>query len=272
MNRFDFLSDMPLGQYLPTGSILHRLDARARILAYLSLIIAITFTPKPVGLALGLVVVLIGLVAGRIPLRYALRGLKAPLPFLLLLAVLQVFINPHNLTSPILLQWNLLVIRTSDLAVGGILLLRFSALILTLGLASFTLSTNELVRGLTIMLLPFQRLRLPVHDFVLAIQVTLRFLPLLAQTAEQIAKAQAARGADWDTRGLNPLRRARQVAPILIPLFISSLLRAEMLAIAMDVRGYGTAARTSWIELHFTLRDGLFLFLAVVLAGMILIL
>ncbi len=38
----------------------------------------------------------------------------------------------------------------------------------------------------------------------MVMQITLRFVPLLAQTAERIAKAQASRGAEWGgkTRGL----------------------------------------------------------------------
>jgi energy-coupling factor transport system permease protein len=199
---------------------------------------------------------------GRIPLRYALRGVMTPLPFLAILAVLQVFFNPHLPGSPVVIAVGQVVVTLADLAIGARLLARFFALILGLGLASFTLSTSEMTSGLNSLLAPLARLKLPVQDFVMMVQVTLRFLPLLAQTAERIAKAQASRGADWDARG-NLLARVRQILPMIVPLFLISLHRAENMALAMDARAYGSAAvRTSLTQFQFTWKDGLALALA----------
>lgn len=93
----------------------------------------------------------------------------------------------------------------------------------------------------------------------------LRYFPLLAQVAERIAKAQAARGADWRPAGGNFIQRARQMAPVIVPLFVSSLRRAENMALAMDARGYGCLpTRTSMVSLHFRAVD--FLVLCAVLA------
>jgi energy-coupling factor transport system permease protein len=159
---------------------------------------------------------------------------------------------------PLLRLWSL-VISTNDLAAGISLILRFSTYITVIGLATSTLSASEITRGSEAMLRPLAVLRFPVHDFVMVVQVTLRFFPLLAQTAERIAKAQASRGADWRVTG-NLLNRARQIIPMIIPLFVTSLRRAEHMALAMDARGYGSQpTRTSMVELHFRLRDGLLL-------------
>ena len=88
------------------------------------------------------------------------------------------------------------------------------------------------------------------------VQVTLRFLPLLAQTTERIAKAQASPGANWDSRRGHLLARLRQVIPIIIPLFLASLRRAEAMALAMDAPAYGSSPeRTSLVELHFRFRN-----------------
>ena len=255
--QFEFLRSIPVGQYLPLDSPLHRVDPRARLVGYLLLLSAITLAPRLEGILLGLVMVLAGLLLGRIPLGYALRGLLTPLPFLVILALLQVFFNPHFVTSPLLLSLGSLRVTLADLAAGARLLARFFALILGLGLASFTLSTSEMTQGLNVLLAPLARLGLPVQDFVMMVQVTLRFLPLLAQTTERIAKAQASRGADWDARG-SLIARVRQILPVIVPLFLVSLHRAENMALAMDARAYGSAAvRSSLVELHFKLKDGL---------------
>ena len=42
MNDFEFLRFVTVGQYLPTGSVVHRLDPRTRLLAGLVLLIAVT--------------------------------------------------------------------------------------------------------------------------------------------------------------------------------------------------------------------------------------
>ncbi|MDZ4159101.1 MAG: energy-coupling factor transporter transmembrane component T, partial [Anaerolineaceae bacterium] len=197
MSEFEFLRNITIGQYLPTGSSIHRLDTRARILSAAIILTAVTLAPRLQGLLLGFVVILALLAAARIPLGYALRGLLPPLPFLLALAGLQVLFNPRPEISPVLLDVGPLLVKVTDLLAGAKLLVRFGALVLGLSLTSFCVSTSEMIHGLESLLSPFRRLRLPTHDLVLTVQITLRFIPFLAQSAERIAKAQASRGADW---------------------------------------------------------------------------
>ena len=54
VSEFDFLARIPLGQYVSTGSILHRLDPRAKVFIFLLLIIALTFGQSLIGLGIGL--------------------------------------------------------------------------------------------------------------------------------------------------------------------------------------------------------------------------
>ncbi|MBI4928586.1 MAG: energy-coupling factor transporter transmembrane protein EcfT [Anaerolineae bacterium] len=271
MSQFEFLRSVPIGQYLPVDSVLHRLDPRARILAYVLLVLSITFSRQIGGLVVAVALVLVLLQIGRIPLRYALKGLVPPLPFLLFLALLQVFFNNAPPTPPVLLSFWIVEITISDVLAGVMLLVRFTALILALGLTTYTLSTSEMTQGLNVLLRPLGSLGIPAQDLVMMVQVTLRFLPMLAQGAERIAKAQASRGADWDSGGGNILARIRQVTPVIIPLFISSLNRAENMALAMDARAYGSVPeRTSLVEMHFIWRDTLFV-LGMILVGAIIL-
>lgn len=263
MADFEYLGMVNIGQYLPLDSWLHRIDARARIVVYFLIIMALTFAPKLGGLGLGLLIVLFLLKIGRVPIGFALRSLVPPLPFILILAVLQIFITPAGSDTP-LYSAGFLSIHLSGILAAARLLLRFAALVLALGLASYTLSTAEMLQGLQSLLSPFTRIGLPTHDFVMILQVTIRFIPFLAQAAERIAKAQAARGADWGTRRGNLLQRVRQVVPLIIPLFLTSLRRAEAMALAMDARGYGgPAKRTSMLVMHMRASDGVIIFIGV---------
>ncbi|MBN1878456.1 MAG: energy-coupling factor transporter transmembrane protein EcfT [Anaerolineae bacterium] len=261
MNDFEFLRFITIGQYLPTGSIIHRLDPRARLIVGGLWLIALTVAPHLTGIGVAAMALLIALIVARIPLDYALKGLLPPLPFILLLALLQVFFGPRN-EGTMLWEWGLIHVSQTSLLNGLLLTTRFAALILCISLGSFCISTTQIVQGLESLLSPLTQLGLPVHDFVLIIQVALRFLPLLAQEAEYIAKSQAARGAEWGTRGGSPLRRARQAIPLLLPLFLTALHRAENLALAMEARGYagsmaqGARQRTSMYPLQFKVQDG----------------
>jgi len=64
-------------------------------------------------------------------------------------------------------------------------------------------------------------------------------VPTLQEEIDKIAKAQRARGADFRTGG--PLRRARNLVPIFVPIFVSAFRRADELATAMDARGFRSA-------------------------------
>ncbi len=272
MHNFEFLRMVNIGQYLPLDSALHRLDPRARIVAYFLIILAATFTAQPLGLGIGLLVVLLLLQIGRIPLRFALRGLIPPLPFLLILAVLQIFVAVRPPDAEPLFAWGFFKVYSAGLVSAGMLLVRFCVLILALSLASFTLSTSEMIHGLERLLSPFARLGIPTHDLVMIVQVTVRFIPFLAMATERIAKAQASRGADWGTRKGGLLQRTRQIIPLIVPLFLTSLRRAEILALAMDARGYGSQQqRTSMIEMHFHWRDAAAVALAAALGLAILL-
>ena len=258
MNEFEFMRDLPIGQYLPLDTPIRRLDPRTRIVGATVFLIGLTFVTSPAGLLLGLAAALLAWWFSRIPAGPLLRGWRATLPFLLILALMQVFFRVGD-DVPELLRVGGLVISTGDLWAGIKLILRFTAYIAVLGLATSTLSASEITRGSEALLRPLTVIHFPVHDFVMVVQVTLRFFPLLAQTAERIAKAQASRGADWRPSG-NLIQRARQVVPLIVPLFVTSLRRAENMALAMDARGYGSGpSRTSMVELHFRRIDVLIL-------------
>jgi energy-coupling factor transport system permease protein len=254
--EFEFLRSLPFGPYLATGSPVHRLDPRTRILLVVGFMAALILAKDPIGLVIGLVAAVAAWGLSRIPYEPLRRSWFAALPFILFLAIIQIVFRMRGPTEQIIFQFKWLSISLLDLWYGLALLLRFSGFMTVLGLAAASLSESELTHGMESLLEPLNRIHIPTSDFIMVIQVTLRYFPLLAQTAERIAKAQASRGADWHPAGWNFIRRIRQVVPIMVPLFISSLRRAENMALAMDVRGYGSRpARTSMVVLRYTRRD-----------------
>ena len=67
-------------------------------------------------------------------------------------------------------------------------------------------------------------------------------------------KAQIARGADFENGNL--IQKAKNMVPLLVPLFISAFRRANDLAMAMEARCYhGGDNRTQMKPLHYEKRD-----------------
>lgn len=119
-------------------------------------------------------------------------------------------------------------------------LLSFTVVLTTLYtfslLLTMTTSPIALVEGLTMLLAPLRRLRLPVDDFALMALIALRFIPTLLEEVEQLLKAQAARGADVARGTLR--ERLQSLMMLFIPLMQGVLRRASELSIALEARGY----------------------------------
>ena len=119
-----------------------------------------------------------------------------------------------------------------------------------------TLTTTPIVLtdGIEQMLNPFKKIGVPAHELAMMMTIALRFIPTLIEETDKIMKAQAARGADFESGNL--IKRVKALVPILVPLFLSAFKRADELALAMEARGYhGGEGRTRLKELKFAKLD-----------------
>jgi len=273
MAEFEFLPDITIGQHLPTGSILHRLDPRIKLVAFGLLVGVVSFTSTLSGNGVLLALVTALLVLGRIPVGYALRGLRPFLPWIAAFALFQLLFTSGGgfaggMDCRTLVHWTVIAITTCSVRLVVVSTLRFLALFLLVSLLTFTTTTTELSHGTERLLSPLARLGVPAHELALVFTIALRFVPTLAQEAERLVKAQVSRGADFGGTGRwRFVRRTRQMLPLLIPLFMSSLRRAENLALAMEARCYGGGrGRTHLIELRSSAKDYIALAITVGLA------
>lgn len=119
-------------------------------------------------------------------------------------------------------------------------LVSFTVVLLTLYafslLLTMTTSPVALIEGLTMLLSPLRRLKLPVDDFALMTLLALRFIPTLLEEVEQLTKAQTARGADLTHGTLR--ERMQSLTLLFVPLMQGVLRRASELATALEARGY----------------------------------
>ena len=260
MSEFELLRNITIGQYLPTGSYLHRLDPRPKIIAALLLTAAVSFAPTILGNVCLLAACALVVRLGRIPFGYALRGLVPAVPFLVILAVLQLVFYGRNYdpASPVIFQWGWIVVTA---AVGRLVVVsaaRFVELLMVTSVFTLSTRTTELTLGVESLLRPLRPLRVPAHELALVATIALRFVPTLALEAERLLRAQASRGGSLGGRRWNFVAAARRLLPILVPLFTFALTRAEELIVAMEARAYtGGGGRTRYSVLQGTLRDWL---------------
>ncbi|WP_058304149.1 energy-coupling factor transporter transmembrane component T family protein [Gorillibacterium timonense] len=129
-------------------------------------------------------------------------------------------------------------------ALNGLMMCeQIAGIVLLLSLLVRTTSPIVLAEGLELLLKPLTRWRLPVHEAVMMFSIALRFLPILVEEFDKIRKAQIARGGGFHRKGV--FTRFGGVLPMLMPLFVMSILRAKELAIAMESRCYqGDEGRT----------------------------
>ncbi len=261
------LKDMTLGQFFPGNSLLHRLDARTKILLSILYIVAVFFAKTVEAFALLCLLTFLMILVSGIPFRVILKALK-PLVFVLcFLLIFHLFSHPQGrLLFRVwrLEVWTAGVYYAIFMSLRIILLLCGTCVFLT-----YTTSPIVLSDAIERLLYPLTWIKVPVHDFAMMMTIALRFIPTLTEETDKIISAQKARGADFESGNL--IRRAKALIPVLIPLFVSAFRRAEELAIAMECRCYrGGKGRTKMTVTHFHFRDyAMLLLLTLVGAGII---
>ncbi len=244
------LSDITIGQYLPGNSFLHKLDPRTKIIAVIVYMIALFVVNNFIGLGAMLVLSLAVVMISKIPLRFFFRGIKAILFIVLLTVGLQMFMTPGETL------WQLGFLKITREGVHQALFMGTRLILLVSITSILTLTTTpiSLTDGIETLLKPFQKVGVPAHELAMMMTIALRFIPTLIEETDKIMKAQSARGADFESGNL--LERAKAMIPLLVPLFLNAIKRADELALAMEARCYhGGDGRTRMKALKYSSRD-----------------
>ena len=193
-------------------------------------------------------------------------GVEAVVFILIFTGVLNLFFTPGGHT---LVQWGVVRISAEGLRNAVFMVLRIMLLIMGTFLMTYTTSPISLTDGLERLLNGLKKLHVPVHELAMIMSIALRFIPTLIEETDKIMSAQKARGADFESG--NVIQKARALIPILVPLFVSAIRRAEELAVAMECRCYhGGEGRTKLHVLKYEGRDLIALTLGVLItAGII---
>ena len=209
-------------------------------------------------------VLFIILISG-LPFMLVLKSVKPLLFIIVLTLVLHVVMGQGE---HVLYQWKFITVTEEGLRLGVQMAMRLILLLMISSILTFTTSPIVLTDGIEALLSPFRVIGVPAHELAMMMTIALRFIPTLMEETDRIIKAQTARGADFS--GGNLLVRAKNMLPILVPLFISAFRRADDLAVAMEARCYrGGEGRTRMHQLAYRSGDVMAFVFAFAMIGLL---
>lgn len=267
--EFELSRNITIGQYLPTDSVVHRLDPRFKLAAFVIMILAIAICSTYVGNLFALAICIAMFWVSKIPLHYGLSGVKPAIPFIIILATLQLlFYGEIARGGTIYFQYGFITISSESVRLVLVSAMRFVEVIFLSSVLTLSTSTTELTHGMERLLGPLQKVKFPVHAFALIITIAIRFVPTFAMEMEKMMKAQASRGADFGTgEWWRIIRRTKDMLPIIIPLFNVALARAEDLILAMEARCYMPgASRTQYTHYKANGKDYAALIISIIIS------
>lgn len=255
------MDSMILGRYIPGDSIVHRLDPRSKLLSMMLLILIVFWANNSITnlilfIATGVFIALSG-----VSISFFIQGLKSMFFLIAFTTLFQFFfISSGNVIFEF---W---FVRITDYALqqAGIIFCRFILIIFFSTLLTLTTMPLSLASAVEGLLSPLKKVKVPVHEIGLMLSMSLRFVPTLMDDTTRIMNAQKARGVDFDEGSI--VQKVKALIPILIPLFATSLKRADSLAIAMEARGYqGGKGRSQYRQLKWSFKDTLTIFVILAL-------
>ncbi|CAH1855865.1 energy-coupling factor transporter transmembrane component T family protein [Convivina intestini] len=230
------MNSIVIGRYLPGNSWIHRLDPRTKIILTFVYIMILLFA-NSWGTYLVASIFLVGVIyLTKQPLNLYWQGIKPILWLILFTVILQIFFTGGQ---PVLWQWQFIKVTQPGFINAIYVVIRFVLIILMSTIMTLTTPPTSIASALESLLGPLKKLRVPVAELALMLSIALRFVPLLMDETQKIMNAQKSRGMSFSTGG--PIKRAKAVVPLLVPLFVGALQRALDLANAMEVRGFKDA-------------------------------
>lgn len=262
------IRDITIGQYYPAESVIHRLDPRTKVIMSFVFIISL-FLTTDIRLYLAVGALVLGMARlSKVPLSFMLRGLKTIFIIIIFTVAFNLFQTPG---TQVWWQWSFLRITREGVLSATAMAMRLILLIVGSSFLTLTTPPVSLTDAIESLLKPFEIIKVPAHEIAMMMSIALRFIPILLEETDKIMKAQLARGANFEQKGM--IKKAKAMLPLLVPLFLSAFRRADDLALAMEARCYrGGKGRTKFKPLKYKMRDYLAYGLMVSYLGLILLL
>ena len=227
------MNRLPIGIYIPGASLLHRLDARAKLLSLIALVVALIYTGSAAGYGIMTALTALLVFLARLDLRTAFASVRRVAPFFLVIFLMNTLFYDGG---EALWSWWIFQPSAAGAIIGANVVLKLIFIMILFNILMSTTPPMKVTAALAALLQPLSYIGIPVSELALMISVAIQFIPTLMEETETIRKAQMARGAKFDSPRLRD--KAQSAMPLVIPIFISAFRRADELATAMEARGY----------------------------------
>ncbi|MEK4974845.1 energy-coupling factor transporter transmembrane component T [Niallia sp. FSL R7-0648] len=234
------MNKLILGRYFPGESWLHQLDARAKMISVLLLIAMLFIADNWMAYLFLWMITLFIMHLSQVPFRTYVRGVKPMIWLILFTVILQVLFTSG---SNVYIAWGPITISEYGLINGIFIFSRFVLIVFLSTVLTLTTKPIDLTDGINKLLSPLRFIKVPVDDISIMLSISLRFIPNLLDETQKVMDAQKARGTEFGQGSL--FQQMKTLVPIFLPLFVSSLNRAEDMANMMDVKGYRAGIKRS---------------------------
>ncbi len=239
--------------YLDRDTWVHRLDPRTKMFLLVgTFVLAFLFVNPLYGLVVLAIVLAFGAAAK------SLVNLKRIWFILLMIALMSVIVWTIFASGETPLFW---FVEYEVLLYGIGIALRIDITVIAGMIFLSTTRNEEIATGLVKLGIPYR--------FAFAVSTALRLVPTIAATGSTIGQAQRSRGLDLESG--NIIQRVRKNAPLLVPVFVSTIRSTNVFSMALESKGFGASRkRTYYLRLAMTRSDAVVLaILALLLAAAI---
>ena len=215
---------------------LQKLPAVIKYILFIALF-AVSVAVQPVSLCAALLpVTILYALCSCCPAKKLFRSLIKILPFLLFFCILQMIFAPASADDTVFLPYKHFFVTAGKLWQCLKIILHTECALCCICAFSSSATENDILKGFSDLLAPLRLLKIPVKYPVILMEIIFRFIPLLLDEAISIIKIQLVRGGLKDEKGF--FGKIRAIIPLIVPLIIQTVRRAEILADAMTVRGF----------------------------------
>lgn len=243
--------------YKERDTIIQRLDPRARLIFIFCAIIAIIQVWDFRILAAWLAVAMAAFFLARLTWRETRRFWMVVLPIITMLVTItaltgrggeEAYKVAHPLWSTSVLGLFTFTMTAEQLAFAASQFVRMLTMATFGLLIPFTIHPAQY--GIT-----FRGLGMS-DKFAVATDLAFRLVPTVAKDFQVTLDAQRARGYELERKGAGLFQQIRNLAPLIVPVTIGTILSGEDIIDAMDLRAFGAKPRRTWIvELRYARRD-----------------
>ncbi|MBP5697832.1 MAG: ATP-binding cassette domain-containing protein [Treponema sp.] len=210
-----------------------RLPATLKVALFL-LLAVLVIMPAPLWFCgLCLLACIIYAASAKYPAKKALSAIAKILPWFAFFALIQFAFYSVGNDSKELFRWKWFIVTQAKLENLLKTFIRAPSVILLIGTFIFSTEEREILDGMTAILSPFAKIKIPVRYAVLVTGIIFRFIPLLLDEMSAIVKTQIIRGAFAKARGFGKLKI---LVPLFVPLILQTFRKAQNLADALTAR------------------------------------